>query len=118
MFMQALRANELGISGNATVQGTIDFHMMQDCDANVDDSADISNVLHWEDDAGERSRRIYEWWRSIVVESEGVWLPCFEKMFVLMCLARQPSSAVVERVFSQVNHVRSLCGNALNEDNI
>ena len=35
-----------------------------------------------------------------------------------MCLLRQPSSAIIERAFPQVNHMRSLCGDNLKEDNI
>ena len=53
-----------------------------------------------------------------MLESEGEWFPCFEKIFVLMCLLQQPSSAVVEISFSQVSYVRYLCGDALKEDNI
>ena len=53
-----------------------------------------------------------------MIESNEEWLPCFEKMFVLLCLLRQPSSAIVERAFSQVNYIRSLCGDNLKEDNI
>ena len=53
-----------------------------------------------------------------MVISEEEWLPCFEKMFVLLCLLRQPSIAIVERAFSQVNYIRSLCEDKLNEDNI
>ena len=50
--------------------------------------------------------------------SNGEWLPCFERMYVLMSLLRQPSSAIVERAFSQVNYIRSLCGDKLKEDNL
>ena len=54
----------------------------------------------------------------MIVVSDGEWLPCFEKMFVLVCLLRQLSSAAVERVFSQINHIRSLGGDDLKQDNL
>ena len=53
-----------------------------------------------------------------MVASNGEWLPCFERMHVIMSLLRQPSSAIIERVFSQVNCIRSLCGDKLKEDNL
>lgn len=53
-----------------------------------------------------------------MVLSNEEWLPCFERMHVIMCLLRQPSTAIVERFFSQVNHIRSICGDNLKEDNL
>ena len=53
-----------------------------------------------------------------MIMSNGEWLPCFETMHVLMSLLRQPSSTIVERAFSQINYIRSLCGGNLKEDNL
>ena len=78
----------------------------------------IIDKSDWQEDVGERGRRIAEWWRSLMVASNREWLPCFERMHIIMSLLRQPSSAIVERVFSQVNCIRSLCGDNLKEDNL
>ena len=44
--------------------------------------------------------------------------PTYVWTLPLMSLLRQPSSAIVERAFSQVNYIRSLCGDKLKEDNL
>ena len=51
-----------------------------------------------------------------MVVSEGEWLACFEKKFVLVCLLRQKSNAIVERASPQVNCKRSLYRDNLKED--
>ena len=72
----------------------------------------------WRKDVGERSSRVAQWWSKFHSDSNRTWLPNFEKAFVLACLLRQPSSAIVERVFSQVSYIRSICGDMNNEDNL
>ena len=88
-----------------------------------DESNYIDSVLRmfpsdWRKDAGERSNRVAQWWSKFHSQSSGTWLPNFEKAFRLACLLRQPSSAIVERVFSQVSYIRSICGDRTKEDNL
>jgi len=63
---------------------------------------------NWKDDIGERGRRIYEWWRTVMNERSGV-IPNFCKAVRLVVLS-QASSAAVERVFSQLTFIRRVVG--------
>ena len=72
-----------------------------------DSFADIS----WKSDAGERSRRIYEWWRVVMTEKRKN-VPCFQKAVRLVVLT-QPSSAASERVFSQLTFMRRMVGDQI-----
>ena len=116
LAMEVLRENELGVNVEDNVHANSTAELLQAYDVNREEN-NVS-MLDWKVDAGERGRRVSEWWANVMVESNEEWLPCFEKMFVLLCLLRQPSSAIVERAFSQVNYIRSLCGDNLKEDNL
>ena len=71
-----------------------------------------SRVLTWHDDPAETSRRIWEWWRlQILGRNEATsaggsayflqYVPLAVRMVVLV----QPSSASVERIFSQLKFI-------------
>ena len=64
--------------------------------------------ISWKSDAGERSRRIYEWWR-VVMNERKTNLPYFRQAIRLVVLT-QPSSASAERVFSQLTFIRRIVG--------
>ena len=68
---------------------------------------DFRNIS-WKSDAGERLRRIYEWWR-IVMNEKKTSLPYFQQAIRLVVLT-QPSSASCERVFSQLTFIRRMVG--------
>ena len=78
--------------------------MLQAFDNNPDEEEHLSVIdeYAWKEDIGERGRRIAEWWRSLMVLSNEEWLPCFKKMCIMISLLRQPSSAIVERVFCRL----------------
>ena len=67
-----------------------------------------------EEDIGERSRRVWEWWRVILNEKSGS-LPAFEKAVRLLVVV-QISSAFVERVFSQITFIRRVVGDSTSRD--
>ena len=118
LAMSVLRSNELGLIDNDTSDSNNPLELLRAFDNNSDENNENDDTLHWSDDVGERGKRIADWWASVMVISDGTWLPCFEKMFILLCLLRQPSSAIVERVFSQINYIRSSCEDKLKEDNL
>ena len=75
----------------------------------------------WEDDPGERARRIWEWWRGLLkadaddeIRSK---VPSFLKVVMLVALV-QVSSAAAERVFSLLKRVRDACGDSLVESTL
>ena len=72
----------------------------------------------WRKDAGERSSRVAQWWSKFHSDSNGTWLPNFEKAFVLACLLRQPSSPIDDRILSQVSYIRYIFGDRTKEDNL
>lgn len=74
---------------------------------------DIRHYDSWQDDAGERSRRIWEWWRTWF-SSNNTFVK-IRHALRLIALA-QPSSAATERVFSQLQFIRRVCGDAMLED--
>ena len=65
---------------------------------------DFRYARNWEDDPGERARRIYEWWRSLMNITGKSALPRFCHALRIVVL-NQPSSAATERVFSQLNFI-------------
>ena len=74
---------------------------------------DIRHFDNWKDDIGERARRIWEWWRCWFVTSHP--FPHFATALRLVVLV-QPSSAATERVFSQLQFIRRVCGDSILED--
>ena len=64
----------------------------------------------WRNDAGERARRVYDWWRMLMNEKK-THLPFFQNAIRLVVLT-QPSSASCERVFSQLTYIRRIVGDA------
>ena len=99
LAMSVLRSNELGLNEDEAVMTDNPLELLRTFDNNSEDTNTDYGTLHWKDGVGERGKRVADWWTSVMVISDGEWLPCFEKMFVLVCLLRQPSSATVERVF-------------------
>ena len=70
--------------------------------------------LDWKQDVGERSRRIYEWWRVIMNERKHC-IPNFQQAVRLVATV-QASSAAVERVFSQLTFIRRAVGDRTSSD--
>lgn len=64
--------------------------------------------MSWKNDAGERARRVYEWWRMLMNEKKTL-LPYFTEAIRLVVLT-QPSNASCERVFSQLTYIRRIVG--------
>ena len=75
-------------------------------DSNVGSEADAGN--DWKQDVGERSRRIYEWWKALMNARNGD-IPAFQEAVRLVAIT-QVSSASVERVFSQLTFIRRAVG--------
>ena len=75
---------------------------------------DSSGHTDWKQDIGERSRRIYDWWRTVMNERNGT-IPCFEEAVRLVAVV-QVSNAAVERVFSQLTFIRRAVGDATLRD--
>ena len=67
----------------------------------------------WKQDVGERSRRIYDWWRVVMNEKRG--LAFFQKAIRLIVTV-QVSSAAVERVFSRLTFIRHAIGDKATRD--
>ena len=70
----------------------------------------------WKDDPGEVSRRIYGWWTTMLI-AKPTSCQTFRTALRLVVLM-QPSSASVERVFSQLNHIRRRCGYKMLEETL
>ena len=68
----------------------------------------------WKKDMGERSRRVYDWWRMLLNEKLG-GIPAFKKAVKLLACV-QVSSAFVERVFSQLAFIRRAVGDSTSRD--
>lgn len=71
---------------------------------------DGEEELDWKLDDGEYACRIWEWWKPRVNK-----FPCHALALRLVVLA-QLSSCSVERVFSRLTSVRSICGDNMYED--
>ena len=83
-------------------------------DSNDGDEDDNFRNMDWKQDVGERSRRVYDWWRTVMLEKSDE-IPHFQKAVMLAVLA-QPSSAAVERVFSQLTFIRRAVGDLTTRD--
>jgi len=74
-------------------------------------AADIDD--DWKKEAGEKATRIWEWWRPVITnEAE---FPCFSLALKIIGTL-QVSTSAVERVFSQLQVIREVCGDKLCED--
>ena len=82
------------------------------CDVAENDFRNLS----WKNDAGERGRRVYEWWRVLMNEKKTA-IPYFQKAIRLVVLM-QPSSAPCERVFSQLTFIRKTVGDNILGENL
>ena len=83
-------------------------------EANQKLANDDFRKMEWKKDAGERSRRIYEWWRKAMTHFKNK-IPKFTEALIIIVTV-QPSSAASERVFSQLNFIRRAIGDkALND---
>ena len=88
---------------------TMRIRRVEDLNGNELEENDFRNVPDWKDDPGERSCRVYLWWQKLITNSRFSVLQCFELALTLVVL-KQPSSAVVERVFSQLNNCQKVSG--------
>ena len=85
---------------------------MQHIENEADEMADGDfRNMSWKNDAGERGRRVYEWWRVLMNEKKTA-IPHFQKAIRLIVLM-QPSSASCERVFSQLTFIRRIVGDRI-----
>ena len=68
---------------------------------------DDNIVINWKDDPGEKAHRIFEWWKLRVHDTK-----CFSyyKTVLRSVVLTQPSSAFIERVFSQWQRIIDNCG--------
>ena len=62
----------------------------------------------WRKDAGEKAKRIWEWWKPIVIDDSNF---SFFSLALRLIALIQVSSCAVERVFSQMKCVIDVCGN-------
>ena len=76
---------------------------------------DPNNNNDWKKDPGEKTSRIWEWWRLRICESKNPNLTFFAKAIRVVVLT-QLSSCAVERVFSQLKLIRDTCGDNMMED--
>ena len=89
--------------------GSIEDVLQTVAQKNDEVNIDVFCRMNWRDDAGERGRRIYEWWRVAMNERRDV-IPSFYKAIRLALT--QASSAAVERVFSQLTYIRRVVGDS------
>ena len=75
----------------------------------------VSIYTSWKEDAGERSRRIWEWWKNRVKSEDDFK---FFKTAVRLVALTQVSSASVERVFSQLVRIKKECGETMLEETV
>ena len=105
-----LHANEDGHEVPQNIEAELNYvdQVMIDMDDND------FRVMDWKNDPGERSRRIYEWWKSIM-NGHNTRLKYFT-LAVCLIATVQTSSAASERVFSQLNFIRRVVGDKTLED--
>ena len=85
-------------------------------DLTVDDKPLESAVVHdnWQNDPAERARRIYHWWVTHITADRSKMFYFSEALRLIVLV--QPSSAAVERVFSQLQYIRHICGDKMLAD--
>ena len=98
---------ELNIDGDDAPIGSIDDTLQAASAVEIDDD-NFRIVDDWKQDVGERSRRIFDWWRMLMNERK-LDLPHFQEAVKLLATS-QTSSAAVERVFSQLTYTRKAVG--------
>lgn len=76
---------------------------------------DDINADDWRCDPGEKSCRIWEWWKVRIYEIPNPKLAYFALGIRLIVLT-QVSSCAIERVFSQLKLIRDVCGDNMLED--
>jgi hypothetical protein len=81
-------------------------------DSDSDDTPRVIRVKDWKEDAIEKARRIWEWWRDRV-DFFKFW-PTAARLVALV----QPSSAVMERVFSQLKLTLETIGYSAREKTV
>ena len=93
------------------VPGAEDYNNSQERDVDPPDPRGVSTrEVHfrtWQDDIGEKGRRIWEWWKVRMVGSSK-W-PRWS-LALRLCVLVQPSSAAIERVFSQLKLIVDAIG--------
>lgn len=97
----------LNIDGDDAPIGSIDDTLQAASEVEIDDD-NFRIVDDWKQDVGERSRRIFDWWRMLMNERK-LDLPHFQEAVKLLATS-QTSSAAVERVFSQLTYIRKAVG--------
>ena len=75
-----------------------------------------SSSRDWYDDPGEKGRRIWEWWRSRLLDEICPFV--YFKEAVRLVVLVQTSSASIERVFSEVKRILASVGDSILEDNL
>ena len=78
-------------------------------------AARVIDAEKWEDDPIERARRIWEWWKARV---KGVTFFKYWPLALRLVVLVQPSSAFVERVFSQIKLIIEQIGVSSLEETI
>ena len=76
----------------------------------------VERPRDWHDDPGEKGRRIWEWWRSRLLDEICPFV--YFKEAVRLVVLVQTSSASIERVFSQVKRILASVGENILEDNL
>ena len=78
-------------------------------------AARVIDADKWEDDPIERARRIWEWWKARV---KGVSFFKYWPLALRLVVLVQPSSAFVERVFSEIKLIIEQIGVSSLEETI
>ena len=76
----------------------------------------VERPRDWHDDPGEKGRRIWEWWRSRLLDEICPFV--YFKEAVRLVVLVQTSSASIERVFSEVKRILASVGESILEDNL
>ena len=76
----------------------------------------VERPRDWYDDPGEKGRRIWEGWRSRLLDEICPFV--YFKEAVRLVVLVQTSSASIERVFSEVKRILASVGDSILEDNL
>ena len=76
----------------------------------------VERPRDWHDDPGEKGRRIWEWWRSRLLDEICPFV--YFKEAVRLVVLVQTSSASIERVFSETKWILASVGESILEDNL